>query len=372
MTEWHYPRPELATKILKTFEVGITSYVALIAPRRKGKTLFLLNDLASEAQDSGYIPIYASFWQNMDAPHEGLISSLKEAVESISGKSSLKRLLQSKAQKATISNELLGKVDVEFAGSPQKAATNELFLIDKLIGELTQLSKKRTVLLLFDEVQHLATNKSFSPLAHALRTSLDKRQGEVKAAFTGSSRRYINLLFNEESSPFYHFVDQIPFPDLDKGFIEFVRVKLHEEYSVSLPLQSLQRAFDDFERSPYWMMKMISYLVTYKHNLKDAMSFTLTLMEESEGFADIAKKMKSVDVIVYITLCEGEGPFSEEVLARVAKETKLKGIPGNIQRSLERLKDSNVISQTASGKYHVEKPGLRNFIEHNSDRLSGI
>jgi len=76
----------LKTKILKVFEVGITSYVALIAPRRKGKTLFLLNDLASEAKDSGYIPIDASFWQNMDAPHEGLISSLKEAVESISGK----------------------------------------------------------------------------------------------------------------------------------------------------------------------------------------------------------------------------------------------------------------------------------------------
>ncbi|MFT6123855.1 MAG: putative AAA+ superfamily ATPase, partial [Oleiphilaceae bacterium] len=58
MTDWHFSRPDLVTKSLKLFKVGITSNIALIAPRRKGKTLFLLSDLALQAEAQGYIPIY--------------------------------------------------------------------------------------------------------------------------------------------------------------------------------------------------------------------------------------------------------------------------------------------------------------------------
>ena len=62
----------------------------------------------------------------------------------------------------------------------------------------------------------------------------------VKTVFTGSSRHYMNLLCNESKSPFYHFVDQVLFPDLEIGFIDFVRNKLHREYSLSFAISSLQ------------------------------------------------------------------------------------------------------------------------------------
>ncbi len=363
MNDWHFNRPQLATKLLKVFEVGISSNIALIAPRRKGKTLFLLSDLAPEAQSQNYIPIYASLWQNMDSPHEGLISALEEAVHAIATKSKLKQLLESKIQKASVSNELLGKMDIEFSGSAQKAAPSDLIVLDKLIGELVKLAKNKTVLLMIDEVQHLSTSASFDPLAHALRTSLDKRQGAVKTVFTGSSRHYMNLLFNESKSPFYHFVDQVPFPDLEINFIDFVRKKLHEEYALSFPIRPLQQAFNDFDKSPYWMMKMVSHLVTFENRLSEAVDYTMVVMEASEGFFELAQAMKPIDIIVYKTLCEDKSPFTKDVLAVVANETELKGIASNIQRSIERLKGSNIISQTASRKYHVEKPGLRKYLE---------
>jgi len=364
MNDWHFARPELASKLLKIFEVGITSNIALIAPRRKGKTLFLLSDLAPEAQSHDYIPIYASLWQNMDSPHEGLIGALEEAVRSISNKSVLKRLFDAKIKKATVSNELLGKMDIEFSGAPQKAQPDDLMLLDRLIGELVSLAKNKTVLLLVDEIQHLSTSPSFDPLAHALRTSLDKRQGAVKTVFTGSSRHYMNLLFNESKSPFYHFVDQVPFPDLEIEFIDFLRKRLHEEYSLSFAISSLQQAFEDFDRSPYWMMKMISYLVTFENRLKNAVDYTMVVMEASEGFTELANSMKPIDILVFAALCENQSPFSEEILKKVANETELKGIASNVQRSLNRLKNSNIISQTVSRTYHVEKPGLRKFLEN--------
>ncbi|MFT7186600.1 MAG: hypothetical protein ACI84K_002003 [Pseudohongiellaceae bacterium] len=364
MNDWHFSRPELATKLLKIFDVGITSNIALIAPRRKGKTLFLLSDLAPQAESCGYLPIYASLWQNMESPHDGLIDALEEAVRSISNQSVLKRLFDAKIKKATVSNELLGKMDVEFSSAPQKAPPDDLMLLDRLIGELVSLAKNKTVLLMVDEIQHLSTSASFDPLAHALRTSLDKRQGRVKTVFTGSSRHYMNLLLNESKSPFYHFVDQVPFADLEAGFINFLRKKLHNEYSLSFAISALHQAFEDFDHSPYWMMKMISYLVTFENRLKEAVSYTMILMEASEGFSELAKTMKSIDIIVYKALCENKSPFSEDILSRVANETELKGIASNVQRSINRLKNSNIISQTVSRSYRVEKPGLRKFLEN--------
>lgn len=61
------------------------------------------------------IPIYASLWQNINAPHEGLIMALEEAIETIDNRSRLKRQLNAKIKKTTVSNELLGKMEVEFA-----------------------------------------------------------------------------------------------------------------------------------------------------------------------------------------------------------------------------------------------------------------
>jgi hypothetical protein len=163
MTDWHFSRPDLVTKSLKLFKVGITSNIALIAPRRKGKTLFLLSDLALQAEAQGYIPIYTSLWQNTDFPHKDLIDALEETIRSISNQSVLKRLFNAKIKKPAVSNELLGKMDIEFSGAPQKAQSDDLMLLDRLIGQLVSLVKNKMVLLMVDEIQYLSTS------AHLIR-----------------------------------------------------------------------------------------------------------------------------------------------------------------------------------------------------------
>jgi hypothetical protein len=49
-------------------EVGLVSAVAIIEPRRKGKTTFILNDLMPAAQKAGFLPIYIGY------RHQGLDS----------------------------------------------------------------------------------------------------------------------------------------------------------------------------------------------------------------------------------------------------------------------------------------------------------
>lgn len=86
MDAWYFSRKDLADQYLKILGIGISSNLAVIAPRRKGKTLFVLNDVSVLARKRRYIPVYASLWQNINAPHEGLISALEEAIEAIDKK----------------------------------------------------------------------------------------------------------------------------------------------------------------------------------------------------------------------------------------------------------------------------------------------
>jgi predicted transcriptional regulator len=273
------------------------------------------------------------------------------------------RLLKTKIKKTSVSNELLGKMEVEFADNPSTPSTRELAYLEKLLSNLEDKAGKKTILLLIDEVQHLSTSSHFSPLAHTLRTILDKRQGRVKSIFTGSSRHYMNILFNKSQSPFYHFVEAVPFPDLDEKFISFLREKLSSNHQIEVPIRPLLRAFSQMDQSPYWMMKLISHMITSKVSIGEAQEYVLQLMEATEDFGSVANKIKPIDRIVFLALCEGMNPFSRELMAKISHETNVKGVQSNIQRAIQRLSEANLISQIHKGEYNIEKPGMKRYLE---------
>lgn len=362
MENWYFKRTELAEKYLKIFEVGISSNLAIIAPRRKGKTLFVLQDISELAWGEKFFPIYASLWQNINSPHEGIILALEEAVEALNKKTSLTRLFNTKIKKTSVGNELIGKMEIEFANEPQEATNSEVTRIDQLLTTIQKKAKNRTVLLLIDEVQHLATSSNFDPLTHALRTMLDKRLGKIKTIFTGSSRHFMNLLFNESQSPFYHFVETVPFPELDDQFLEFIANKLENKFDQTIWMEDLKKAFLAIDQSPYWMMKIISHMLTYESSLKKSLEYVLQLIETTEEFENTAQKMKPIDKIVFSALASGQSPFSKALLEKIQNKTSIKGIVSNVQRSLQRLMENHLISQIKKGEYHIEKPGLKRYI----------
>ncbi|MCW5590220.1 MAG: hypothetical protein KIT27_11240 [Legionellales bacterium] len=363
MDNWYFRRTELAEKYLKVLEVGISSNIAIIAPRRKGKTLFILNDITALAKNKNYLPVYVSLWQNINAPHEGLILALEEAINALDKKLSFSSLLKAKIKKTSLGNELIGKVEVEFATDPKKPSSKELILAEQLLTKLQNKAKKKTVLLLIDEIQHLATSPVFDPLTHALRTMLDKRLGKVKTIFTGSSRHYMDLLFNESQSPFYNFVETLPFTDLDSEFIEFISNNLEKQHGILISKTELSKAFEAVDYSPYWMMKVVSHYIIYREGLKFSLDYVLQLIEAAEGFEEIKKNMKPIDKIVYLGLSSGKSPFSNELLSEIDQKTSVKGVYSNVQRSLKRLMKAHLISQINKGEYYVEKPGLRKYLD---------
>ena len=76
-----FHRAELADQILGTLAHGPAQALSIFAPRRAGKTEFLVQDLAPNAEAKGHGVIYASFWQAPLSPLAVLLHVLEPLPE---------------------------------------------------------------------------------------------------------------------------------------------------------------------------------------------------------------------------------------------------------------------------------------------------
>jgi hypothetical protein len=78
---WHYSRNDLANLHMDSFEIGLMASKVIFAPRKKGKTEFLLEDLLPLAEKRGYRVVYSSMWENRSDPGAALNAALIEAAK---------------------------------------------------------------------------------------------------------------------------------------------------------------------------------------------------------------------------------------------------------------------------------------------------
>ena len=76
---WHFPRTDFAERVMQSFLSGGSTALTLFAPRRTGKTQFLVHDLAPTAEKQKCTVVYASFWQTADTPVATLIHAVEGA-----------------------------------------------------------------------------------------------------------------------------------------------------------------------------------------------------------------------------------------------------------------------------------------------------
>src|SRR3990167_7724332 len=185
---WHYHRPALAKIHLDTLNSGLVTSTTIFAPRRAGKTSFLLKDLTPAAETAGYIVVYVDLWQTKFSPGASIVRALQRALEPKNSVESLVSKLHMPIKKLKATAEIGGaKLEGELElGNVGKEVQTEIALqIDVLIDTLC---KKKPVLLLVDEAQELAKTKEHEVYATALRTSIIRNQKRLRVVFTGSSR----------------------------------------------------------------------------------------------------------------------------------------------------------------------------------------
>ncbi|WP_440056691.1 hypothetical protein ACSLBF_17575 (plasmid) [Pseudoalteromonas sp. T1lg65] len=361
---WHFQRQALAESYLQTVYQGAISRIALLDVRRTGKTTFLLKDLYPIAIENGFIPVYINLWGEPDNPTLAITQALNNTLialnETVKGK--LTELAKSEIKKLEVGNNVFGKATIEFSDkNALKPSESDLFKIGQFIEALFNKCGDKIVIII-DEIQHLASSEKFLPVQHALRTALDT-YSDISVIFAGSSRSGVNAMFSDKDKPFYDSAFMIDFPRLGEEFVRHCNDTLKKHFGLEYDVLAVNEFYEEIDRSPFWMMKLVTYLMANQASLKDGTDYIKALMVQDGDFENLKKRLREVDVEVLKQIKKGNNAlYSNKTVEAISQEVETDVTPSVIQTSVKKLKTMAVISQYGD-KYYIESPGFIRYLE---------
>lgn len=362
---WHFPRADLARAYLAQFNTGLTHSLTLFAPRRKGKTEFLIGDLAPAAEEEGYKVCYVSLWALKSDPAAALLTGLVEAGKKESLWQRTKRLLSTPLQSVDAEASIGGasmRIGAAF-DEGQTATKEDLIEIPRALDQLVRQSGNGKALLLLDEVQFLA-KPAHETLVAALRTALDTRKDTVRTVFTGSSRVRLQEMFDTIKAPLFQFSQRTHFPDLDEGFTRFMAANFRKVTQRELSYDEAWAGFEALGRSPGLFRDAINELAM--RGGTDFMAVCHEIREGAENRADLLgawSKLKPLDQLVVQGVLQGEGLYAEGTRLKLAQALGVDEVStSQVQSVVNRLVGEQILFAKGRGEYEIEDAGFRDWL----------
>lgn len=350
---WHFRREQLARDVVSMFNSGMSHALTFFAPRRKGKTEFLQQDLVPAAEEKGWKPLYYSFMEGDEAEKpRGFILALQAAS---AGTGVLARV------SAKLKASLPGVGEGEVALAPGQTA-DEPLRISQLIG---RLGEKAPTLLLLDEVQELAGREENKALIAGLRTGLDMHKDRVKVVFTGSSREKLRRMFASSAAPFFHFGANLPFPDLERDFVIHIAGAYHRTTGRQLDEEVLWQAFLKFDRTPAYLRESVEqFVLNPLRSLESIVADKLAQIPDDRQFDDTWAGLNPLDQAILIELARMPqriypADFRKRVSARIHAEEITSSA---MQVAINKLASRNMVFKDGAN-YAIEDEHLREWIE---------
>ena len=364
---WHFERSALTERVLDVLTRGPVRALSLFAPRRAGKTEFLIRDLAPGAEARGHRVIYASFWQAPLSPLAVLLQALEKSLEGGTLKDRLRTSAWRVAPKLKLSASVPGtgtgaEAEVDLTRLRGEPPSNLLLHMDELLGRLSR--KAKPAILLLDEVQELARSRTNAPLVAALRTSLDKRAGTVRAVFTGSSQAGLAAMFSSREAPFFHFATPIDLPALGEPFVNHILDVFGKITKRRLDRGEMIAAFERLHRNPYFFRFLVQTMLydaeltvgSALDQVRERIAMDLAYPDTWLGLAPLQRETARA------LATEEPRPFSRafraSLGAALGEEAPSTGRVQAVLRRLERLG----IADTAAGQWGIADPGFRWWI----------
>jgi len=182
---WHFSRNDLADHYINSFEIGLMSSKVIFAPRKKGKTEFLLEDLLPLAEKRGYRVVYSSMWENRSDPGAALNEALIEAAKPRKLAQKLGKALSRVSGSMEFAVPTLGNLKVS-TNTPKSAEQDQVLLALPVLMDAVIKASKGKVLLALDEVWIHEKKKSN-------RFSLVRPEIACKRCFLRSKLRCFSL-----------------------------------------------------------------------------------------------------------------------------------------------------------------------------------
>ncbi len=362
MIDWHFPRTSLAHQYMSAFDTGITGALALFAPRRMGKTEFVLLDLAPEAESRGYQVGYCSFWNLQDNPAK----ALRITLENINKKGDWRGKWASFIGGA--SSELSASVvgaSFKLAASPQATRVEEddLLAIIELLAKLA--NQKKPTLLLLDEVQHLA-NENYASLVATLRTQFDEHRKKLHVVYTGSSRDGLQRMFRDRKAPMFHAAQQVDFPQLESDFVAFMLSAFEEASQRKLALGNATRIFSQMNHNPALFHQLLRHMVIKGiWEIDKGYENFKNLVDVEADYTALWGQCKPLDCAVLTLLVQHStlGIYSDEARHLVGDEIGTESVSVKaIQNAVDRLRSNQVLYSPGRGEWEFEDPGFKEWI----------
>jgi hypothetical protein len=369
---WHFPRPELASAYLATLNAGLITSTTIFAPRRTGKTAFLLRDLQPLARSAGYTVVYVDLWQTRHTPGAALVRALQEALEPHSLFEKVVARLQLPVKGLRGKAEFAGaKLEghIELEDDRKRSITDSSLLLDALVAELT---KRRPVLFLIDEAQSLGRSKEGEEMARALRTALTKHQRRLRMLFTGSSRTKLGHVFTNANAPLYSAAGTVQdFPLLGDDFVDYIARRFKESTKRKLDIAAAREAFDLFGRRPEPLMEaVLALMMSPALTFPEAIAMQQEKRARTENHEGTWNALDGTERVLVRMFADNPSmkPFAKATVIEVRKRVGIEDLQAtHIQKALGRLAEKTVVTKSPRDVYEFENESFADWVRNIVD-----
>ncbi|WP_386687724.1 ATP-binding protein [Lonepinella sp. MS14437] len=362
----YYPRTELAERLVASLKDGISHALTLFAPRRMGKTQFLLQDIKPLAEEKGFHVCYFSFMDTfISGDNQTQGTDIQQAFcQALS--SFLTKTVQAKLNKA------LGKIKtVEIAGMVGLDLDNgklpEPTSPSRLLQEIAETSQK-PVLMLFDEIQELARIKGMQALVKSLRTGLDMYQSKIKVIFTGSSTNGLRTMFNDSKAPFFHFAHALNFPNLGRDFTDFLADIYQQRVGKVLDKAVFFTIFQRLNYTPLYMRTITQNLIIDPDlSLEQAVQKTLDEIGFQNENVQQWQQLSDLEKQILRLIAQGKSAlYSQDTRQQLANLLGVKQISSStIQGKIKKLERADLITRGVGDELKINQPQFQTWLIEN-------
>jgi len=347
---WHYCREALAVHYLETLKTGPQS-LAIFAERRKGKTEFCKYDLIPHAESQGYRCVYINFWQDKANPSACVVESITNSLER-----DLTGILRGWKKEVSLKlGALQDKISKNPVATPSTA--NEAFSC--------LLRTKEPILLICDEVQHLATNPAFEDFTASLRTFIDSNKDRTRVVFTGSSQDNLNRLFRRQKAAFYNSAPLTPFHDMGEEFIKFLTDLFYSLTKRKLPAKDIMKTYINHHYSPAFIVELLQVMVRDGYyDMESGLDYYLSLNPPDQEHELTWKNINALDKEVLKLIATQNDPqlYSSSTLEKIRSAIGVAVKKGTVQASLKKLRELGVLLNSGRGEWEFENSSFKEYV----------
>ncbi len=352
---WHFPRTALAKQVIEMFNSGISTALVFFAPRRMGKTEFLCKDIQPYARKSGWKVFYFSFLDAGERVQELFTTALLRFAEEtgcITSNKLLSRVRKIGGGIASIKAEL----------ELRDAKDNQYSMLDVIAC----LASESHVLLLMDEVQVLTQHAENGLFIASIRTALDLHKDDVKVIFTGSSREGLRRMFSQANAPFFHFGQNLPFPELGREFTDHLAGAFEKATKRSIKKEDLWRAFNEMEKVPQLARSLVERLALNPNlTITEAKSQLVADIFSDRGFVEIWEHSSKLEQLLLREIANGiESLFSEKTRDILAQKLGIDAIAvPAVQSAIRVLQRKSLVGKLPDRTgYFIDDPNFKSWL----------